>query len=365
MSRHKKTFFTSRLVDIIHLLWKKRWFRITQYITSGLLTLSLLFLIWFLYTDSGTHLRYFLADTLITTQHRHWAAYLIGEQDLKKRVDEIWRMSDEFARIQETTAIDINTALKKPLVEIEQISGTGFKGYILSIADPKKIRIVVPSKVGIGERVSEMVSRTGAVAGVNAGGFADPQYRGNGFVPIGIVMSGGELFFNGNGGDVPTHIVGIDKNGKMVAGKYRPSELLQMGVSEAVTFSPKFIVNGQGMIKSRSAGWGVAPRTCMAQTADGTILFAIIDGRQTHSIGATLYDIQQIFLDKGAVIAANLDGGSSTILVHNKKIVNSPAGEYGERHLSSAFLVFEDPNEVKIKNIWQGIDHRNLDAGKW
>ena len=347
-------------------LWQKRWFRILQYVSSVLLTLSLTGALWFFYTDSGTSVRHFLADTLIVTQHRHWAAYFIGEEELKRRVDDIWRLSDEYAKIKETTKIDPQNEAKKnePLVRIESISGQGFKGYLLYVSDPKKIRIVVPGKVGRGEKVSEMVARTGAVAGVNAGGFADPNWRGNGFVPIGIVMSGGQLFFNGNGGDIPTHIVGIDKNGKMVAGKYRPSELPAMGVSEAVTFSPKFIVNGEGMIRSRAQGWGSAPRTSMAQRADGTIMFAVIDGRQTHSIGATLYDIQQIFLEKGAVIAANLDGGSSTILVHNNKIVNSPAGEYGERHISSAFLVFEDPT-IEIKNIWQGLNPQSLDAGKW
>ncbi len=363
MRRSKQSFFLS--AEFFQSMWAKRWFRIVQYVIGLTLTACLLFLLWFLYTDFGTQFRYFLADTLIVTQHRHWAVYLIGEQELKNRVDEIWRMSDEFARIQETTNIDTDAKLDGPLVEIEKVSGTGFEGHILHVSDPKKVRIVVPGKVGIGEKVSDMVTRTGAVAGVNGGGFADPQYRGNGFVPIGIVMAGGELFFNGTGGDLPTHIVGIDKTGKMVAGKYRPSELLKMGVQEAVTFSPKFIVNGQGMIKSRAAGWGVAPRTCMAQKADGTIMFAVIDGRQTHSIGATLYDVQEMFLERGAVIAANLDGGSSTILVHNNQILNSPAGEYGERHLSSAFLVFERPDEVKIKNIWEGLDHRSLDPGKW
>jgi exopolysaccharide biosynthesis protein len=340
--------------------WEKRWFRVTQYAASIILSLAVLFVVWFFATDSGTNFRYFLADTLITTQHRHWAAYLIGEEGLKKRVQEIWLLSDEYARIKDTAAIDPDGAKDKPLVEIEPISGTGFQGYLMSVSDPKKVKIVVPNRVGKGERVSEMVARTDAAAGVNAGGFVDPEWRGNGFVPIGIVMAGGQLFFNGNGGDMPTHIVGIDKNGKMVAGKYRPSQLLDMGVSEAVSFSPKFIVNGEGMIKSRSSGWGVAPRTCMAQKADGTIMFAVIDGRQKHSIGATLYDIQEIFLEKGAVIAANLDGGSSTVLVHDNKVINSPASEYGERYLSTAFLVFEQPESVEVKNIWEGLSRQQL-----
>ncbi|UUZ87256.1 phosphodiester glycosidase family protein [Paenibacillus sp. P26] len=42
-----------------------------------------------------------------------------------------------------------------------------------------------------------------------------------------------------------------------------------MGVQEAVTFAPKFIVNGVGLIKNQADGWGIAPRTSMAQKEDG------------------------------------------------------------------------------------------------
>jgi exopolysaccharide biosynthesis protein len=133
-----------------------------------------------------------------------------------------------------------------------------------------------------------------------------------------------------------------------------------------VSFAPQFIVNGEGLVKNAADGWGIAPRTCMAQTEDGTILFAIIDGRQPgHSIGATLYDVQNVFLEHGAVIAANLDGGSSTVLVHDDKIVNRPASEYGERYLPTAWLVFEHPEQADIKNIWAGLDISKIDPSKW
>lgn len=234
------------------------------------------------------------------------------------------------------------------------------------VNDAKKLRIGVPGKAGKGEKVSSMVQRLGAVAGVNAGGFVDPEWKGNGFQPTGIVISGGKIFYNDGDMNTANHIVAIDKEGRMIAGKYKPSELLQMGVQEAVTFAPRFIVNGVGQIKSQADGWGVAPRTAMAQKADGTIMFAIIDGRQPgYSIGATLYDIQQIFLEKGAVTAANLDGGSSTVLVHDNKIVNRPSSEYGERYLPTAWLVFDNPNSAPIRNIWEGLDPSKIDASKW
>lgn len=334
-----------------------------------------LFAGWLFLTPWGNKYRNLMVDTLITTQHRHWGKYLVGEKELNRRVEKYWASFEAYAEAPITETPVIPTAAevkqdvkKKDLITVEQVEGKGrygyYKGYILHISDPKKLRIVVPSKAGKGEKVSAMVQRTGALAGVNGGGFADPEWKGNGFQPTGIVMSGGKIFYL----DVPKttkiHVVGIDMDGKMVAGKYSADELVKMRMSEAVTFSPRFIVNGEGQIPSPEQGWGVAPRTSMAQTSDGTILFAVIDGRQTHSIGATLYEVQQLFLDRGAILAANLDGGSSTVLVKDNQIVNKPSSEYGERYLPTAWLVFNDPS-IAIKNIWEGLDITKIDPSKW
>ncbi len=333
------------------------------------LVLSFLFSGWFFFTASGSNLRYLMADTLITTQHRHWAKYLIGSEALQQRVDDYWKKFDQMGEEKDKGLVKVeappSNSAKKPPVVVKPIEGTNYKGYLVTVSDPKNLKVIVPEKSGKGEKVSSMVKRTGAIAGVNGGGFIDPEWKGNGFQPEGIVLSGGKIYYNDGNLNSVKHVVGIDKDGRMVAGKYKVSELLEMGVQEAVSFSPRFIVNGVGQIKNQSAGWGIAPRTCMAQTKDGEILFLIIDGRQKHSIGASLYDAQQILLEHGAVTAANLDGGASTVLVYEDKIVNKPSSEYGERYLPTAWLVFDQPENVKVKNIWEGLDIRKIDPSKW
>ncbi|REK68282.1 MAG: exopolysaccharide biosynthesis protein [Cohnella sp.] len=332
---------------------------------------------WLFLTPSGTALRYRAADTLITTQHRHWAKYIIGEKGLRERVAAYAAKFEQMGEERDTHVIrppaengDANPGENvetKPLTQVEEVDGSGYHGYLLTVRDPKKIRLVVPAVKGRGEKVSSMVKRTGAVAGVNAGGFADPNWKGNGFQPIGIVISQGKIYYDGLGGSKSTQIVGIDRDGKMIAGRYTVQELLDMNVSEAVTFQPRLIVNGKGLIKSHKDGWGIAPRTVMGQKEDGSILFLVIDGRQPgYSIGADLYDCQQIMLEHGAVIAANLDGGSSTVLVEEGgKVVNKPASKHGERYLPTAFLVFDDPSSVDVPNIWEGLKPSDIDPSKW
>jgi exopolysaccharide biosynthesis protein len=317
---------------------------------------------WLYLTPSGSNWRYLAADTLISSQHRYLAKYLIGQSELDRRVGAYSKAFDAMAQVKDNHNINLPSHASNS-VEIEPISGGAFQGYIMYVHDPKMIRLVTTSTVGSGEQVLSMVKRTGAIAGVNGGAFDDPNWDGNGFKPAGIVMSGGQILYQDVGMDTPVNVVGIDRQGLMVAGRYKPSELLAMGVSEAVTFQPRFIVNGKGLVKNEADGWGIAPRTCMAQKSDGTIMFIVIDGRQPgYSIGATLYDVQKILLDKGAVTAANLDGGSSTVLVKDNNVVDRPSSKYGMRYLPTAFLVFDHPEQFVANNIWKGIDMNHFDS---
>jgi exopolysaccharide biosynthesis protein len=254
--------------------------RLFIYSILSLFIISTGFLGWFYFIPSGTSLRFMLADTLITTQHRDWAKYLIGADELNRRVNEYATQFDDMAKVKDNHEVQVANPLKTiGKVEAEPIETTKFKGYILYVHDPKMIRVVTTNIVGQGEQILSMVKRTGAIAGVNGGAFDDPNFDGNGFKPEGLVMTGGNILYDDNSNEVPVNAVGIDKNGVMVAGRYTPAELIKMGVQEAVTFQPKFIVNGKGLIKNEAEGWGIAPRTCMAQKKDGTIMFIVIDGR--------------------------------------------------------------------------------------
>ena len=109
---------------------------------------------------------------------------------------------------------------------------------------------------------------------------------------------------------------------------------------EGITFGPPLVVNGQKTITHGDGGWGIGPRTAIGQRRDGTVLFLVIDGRQVgYSVGASLADVQNIMYEQGAYIAANLDGGSSSTLYLNGKVVNKPADLLGERMIPTAFIV--------------------------
>jgi len=84
---------------------------------------------------------------------------------------------------------------------------------------------------------------------------------------------------------------------------------------------------------------GRAPRSAFGVTKYGDYIFAVVDGRQSHSRGCTLYEWADILLNQfGAVNAINLDGGGSTELIVKDSIVNSPS-DGNERPVASALMI--------------------------
>lgn len=87
---------------------------------------------------------------------------------------------------------------------------------------------------------------------------------------------------------------------------------------------------------------GRAPRTALGLTKTGHILLVVVDGRQAASIGQSLLELALFLQELGAVDAMNLDGGGSSEMVINNKVVNSPS-DGRERRVGSALAVVRAP----------------------
>jgi hypothetical protein len=81
------------------------------------------------------------------------------------------------------------------------------------------------------------------------------------------------------------------------------------------------------------------PRTAVAKLKDGKFLMMTVDGRTEQSAGASLRDLADYLLSLGAIEAMNLDGGGSTTMWVDGRIVNRPSDREGERKVSDALIV--------------------------
>ena len=227
-------------------------------------------------------------------------------------------------------------------LKLEKIESSRYVGYVLEIPDPRRIQVATAANIQEkGDTTSNIAKMNGAVAAINGGGFHDPNGTGTGRLPYGFILHEGDYIIGEDvGPDESVDFVGFSKSGNLIAGNYDKTELADMKAMEGITFGPPLIVDGKKMITDGDGGWGVGPRTAIGQRKDGTVLFVVIDGRQPgYSLGATLRDVQDVLYEKGAYIAANLDGGSSSTLYLNGKVVNKPADLLGERMIPTAFIV--------------------------
>ena len=87
------------------------------------------------------------------------------------------------------------------------------------------------------------------------------------------------------------------------------------------------------------------PRTAVAKLKDGKFLMITVNGRSAESVGINLLELAQMLLKFGAMDAMNLDGGGSTTMFLDGKVVNQPSDKEGERKVGDAILVF--PRKIK------------------
>ncbi|MUT65606.1 phosphodiester glycosidase family protein [Paenibacillus sp. NEAU-GSW1] len=196
-------------------------------------------------------------------------------------------------------------------------------------------------KYGGAETTLAAVKRTGAFAGVNAGGFAD---GGGKRYPLSTTIVGGKYV----GGFEPTYndlfFVGLNESNKLVGGKFTSRQQLDSkNVKFGASFVPVLVKNGAAAaIPSKwQTSPARAPRTVIANYKDDQLLVLVVDGRnEGGSSGATLAEMQLLLRRYGAVDGYNLDGGGSSSLVWNGRVINKPSdGQL--RKLPTNFLFFK------------------------
>lgn len=80
------------------------------------------------------------------------------------------------------------------------------------------------------------------------------------------------------------------------------------------------------------------PRTAAGVTADGALILMVVDGRQPESRGVDLVELAYLMRQAGAINALNLDGGGSSALVVQGRLVNRPTGGTFQREVMSALV---------------------------
>lgn len=115
-------------------------------------------------------------------------------------------------------------------------------------------------------------------------------------------------------------------------------------IKHALCGGPRLLANGKVSINGVEEKFdnsiinGRHPRTAVAMTFDGDLLLIVVDGRKKDSPGMKLDELAEYLRRLGCISAINLDGGGSTAMYLNGKIVNRPS-DGTERRISNGILV--------------------------
>ena len=206
-----------------------------------------------------------------------------------------------------------------------KVEGYNFDAYMAAIYDPSKIKVVHSKYLGYtGQYLTDMAKENNAVIAINGGAFIDVNGLSNGGEVNGILIENGEIISASRNRDHGGGVIGFTKENKLYLANVSAYQAVADGVRDGVEFGPFLIINGKRASIQGNGGMGIHPRSAIGQRQDGVVLFLVIDGRRVDSMGASIKDLIDIMEKYGAYNAANLDGGNSSVLVIENKIVNRP-----------------------------------------
>lgn len=81
------------------------------------------------------------------------------------------------------------------------------------------------------------------------------------------------------------------------------------------------------------------PRTAVGFIPGKSLWLVVVDGRQKSSAGMSLYELADFMAGYGVKEALNLDGGGSSTMIVNGRVVNTPSDRTGIRPVSNALFI--------------------------
>lgn len=170
------------------------------------------------------------------------------------------------------------------------------------------------------ETTSVQAANAGAILAIN-GDYYGAQERG-------YVLRNGVLYRASAQSGTDALVIGADGNFRIInEGETSADTLVREGAWQVLTFGPALINGGQVTVSSSDeVGRAMTsnPRTAIGQISEGHYLLVVSDGRTKESTGLSLRQLAELMQSLGAQVAYNLDGGGSSTMVFQGRVVNSP-----------------------------------------
>ena len=245
-----------------------------------------------------------------------------------------------------TNAAKTNTSYKDDNVSINLTTKTvsNTKVYIadITVSSPKYLKTALAQNTygnNVTAKTSVTAAKNSAILAIN-GDF----YGAN---TTGYVIRNGVVYRNTVREDASNGDLAIYKDGSfgiVYENDVSAEDLVKNGVVNLLAFGPTLVNNGKITVSSNSeVGQSMAsnPRTAIGIIDKNHYVIVVSDGRTSESQGLSLYQLAQVMKSYGVKTAYNLDGGGSSTLYLNGKVINKPTtnGTISERAVSDIVYI--------------------------
>ena len=186
------------------------------------------------------------------------------------------------------------------------------------------------------DTTSAIAESVGAILAVN-GDFYGAQQSG-------FVIRGGVLYRSAAKKGAEDLVIYADGSfGIIREAEITAQELWESGAQDVLCFGPALVENGEISVSvNDEVGRAKAsnPRTAIAVIDELHYLFVVSDGRTSESEGLSLYELAAYLQSKGVQTAYNLDGGGSSTMVFNGRVVNNPTSGRSVKERSVSDIVY-------------------------
>lgn len=309
---------------------------------------------------------WFISTSMSTMSHQYFCKWFYSDKEIDKVIrnnytievneetnTDLIKMEEEenYANEYEKQILKRDKEADYKIIELEV---NGQKSYLAAIYDPSKVKVAVSKGVGTyGQYATKIAEENNAILATNGGGFGNAPGNQTGGRPTGVTISNGKVITDNtySSDSQSGGLIGLTYDNKLVLIRNATAaKAKSMNVRDGVSWGPFLIVNGKKSFMKGNGGWGYAARTAIGQRSDGIILLLVVNSNSTRTKGADMVNLTEIMSNYGAVNAANLDGGTSTVMILPKK----EALKY-RSDCTDNYCYINDPVDSSLRHKTRGI----------
>lgn len=260
-----------------------------------------------------------------------WTSFYLNEAGLEDDGTDLYTIQGD-----QVLAIDAKNGIL-----LIRVRGEEYQGVLAVVNDPMQLSLQASSQLGTaGETVGTIAEAHNGILAVNGSHFIDDNGAGNGGILAGYAMCDGVEYNTEAHFGAGYARLEINSEGRFFL--IDSDAPVSINMHNAVEAMPILIQNGAAMVDEDCGFTGIHPRTCIGQTANGTVLILVIEGRMPErSMGTNVIECAEILNRYNCENAINLDGGTSSILWYDGEYVTKCSNQAlpEGRPLPNAFVV--------------------------